>query len=1398
MMRTPATSHSLLAAAAAAASLLALPAGASAASCTFDPATAKVTVGASAANSVTTISRSAAGAIRVDGITCGAATVTTTDLVKVTGGVGLQRIVVDLGGGAFAPGKTAESGSTSEIEFEVDGGTGGEFPAGDELRVLGTPAANALRFGGTGAFLNADADADVTTTGIEALAAEGRGGNDGLRASGDGAGGPAASVKVHLDGGEGDDVLVGGDRMDTLEGGPGNDSESGGNDADTFRQGAAADGADVLDGGGSPYDTIEYGRRSAPVRIDLDEAADDGAAGEGDNVRDSMEYLHGGAGADTIVASQTRYQPFDLAGNGGGDTLVGGANFDELVGGEGDDVLIGNDGSDTFRAGPGNDRQAGGGGGDVFHEAETAEPNGADDISGGTGADLYFAAERVAPMALTLADGLPNDGAAGEGDNVRSDVENAVTGKGADRIVGSSLANDLAGGLGDDLLDAGAGHDVIHGRGGRDRLSGSTGNDDVSGQEDGDVADGGPGDDIVRGGDADDQLTGGTDADRVLGEHGDDLLSEPAAKDGADALTGGEGRDEVSYRSRTTAVTVGLDGLAGDGAAGEGDNASAEVLTGGTAADRLTGSAVADVINGGAGDDSLDGGDGDDTLTGGPGADELQGGAGARDLASYAGRTEALSITLAGGSPDGAAGENDTVVTEDVIGGSGADRLTGSHLDNRLDGGPGADTLDGAEGADVLTGGTGTDVASYAGRTTGVAVRLDGIANDGSDPDGDRNSGEGDDVGATVENVTGSAGADWLAGDGLANTLTGGDGRDRPDGGLRGDVPDRRTGRDTAHYATRGTDLAVTIDAAAGDGADLDGDGRGEEDDRVAETIEVVEGGNGNDRLTGGAGADELRGNNGFDTLSGRGGADRLSGGAGRDTVSYAERGAAEPVKVTIDGLDDDGKADGSEHDTVDIDVENLIGGAGNDELRGSARDNQLDGGRAGEDGLFGEGGDDRLLSGPDPVDPAADGDNLWGGEGRDVADYSQRADELGLSLDGVANDGARDGSSAEALEFDDIHGDVEDIDGGRGSDIIVGNDEPNRIDGGPTHDRLVGKGEDDELIGGAGDAPDRMFGGAGDDRLEGGPGNNGYYGEDGHDTFVETLGWTGNDLYRGGAGRDTVDYGVRLDKVILDNDGVSADDGQDADRNGTPEEKDTISTDMEVLKGGRRNDVLTQTQPLPDTCAALYGGDGDDVLNGRDGVREVLQGDEGSDTLNGKGGADWLVGGPNSDVENGGEGDDHFIQGTMSSNCTGLSWGDVSGGDGSDTLNGDGGTDHVEYRRSKDTPVTVRLDTLRNDGAAGEGDIVRTEGVSAGKGDDVVIGDDGSNELLGNDGDDHVEGHGGDDLLLDKRGIDGLFGGDGKDEFWADDGDDADTLSGGSGTDFGRWDAGDTRISVP
>ena len=128
-----------------------------------------------------------------------------------------------------------------------------------------------------------------------------------------------------LDGGHGNDRLKGGREYDHLVGGP---------------------GADELEGGRG-FDTVWYGTRRLPVRVQIDGDADDGAPGERDRVGLDVEKVVGGRGHDRLIGDG-RANRFD--GGPGRDVIVGRAGPDFLVGGTGADVVRGGAGRDRLRA----------------------------------------------------------------------------------------------------------------------------------------------------------------------------------------------------------------------------------------------------------------------------------------------------------------------------------------------------------------------------------------------------------------------------------------------------------------------------------------------------------------------------------------------------------------------------------------------------------------------------------------------------------------------------------------------------------------------------------------------------------------------------------------------------------------------------------------------------------------------------------------------------------------------------------------------------------------------------------------------------------------------------------------------------------------------------------------
>ncbi len=229
-------------------------------------------------------------------------------------------------------------GERDLLDIDVERVTGGD--AGDTI--TGSAAAEWLE-GGRGA--------DTLS---------GRGGNDRLL------GGPIDEAADTLDGGSG---------ADALDGGPGDDRVNGGADADALTGGSGADrldgagGADTADGGtgddslaggssgdrllgGEGTDRADYSAAPVPVRITLDDRADDGAAGN-DFVAPDVERLLGGSAADTLLGSA---DPNVIEGGAGADLIDGGGGEDTLLGQAGDDVLRARgDGPDDVGCGAGID-----------------------------------------------------------------------------------------------------------------------------------------------------------------------------------------------------------------------------------------------------------------------------------------------------------------------------------------------------------------------------------------------------------------------------------------------------------------------------------------------------------------------------------------------------------------------------------------------------------------------------------------------------------------------------------------------------------------------------------------------------------------------------------------------------------------------------------------------------------------------------------------------------------------------------------------------------------------------------------------------------------------------------------------------------------------------------------
>lgn len=455
----------------------------------------------------------------------------------LTGGSGSDGLDGEEGDDTLSGGSGNDVFDESAGTDTADGGTGNdEFRQGFDL---GGPTAFT---GGTGTDrVDYGSRGEPVSLSVDGVA------NDGEATEGDNIGDDVETLIAGL----GDDFLFGGPGAETLEGRFG---------SDTILQGEVPDGADVIFGGDG-LDTLDYSERTGAVNASLDLIANDGAAGEGDDV----------SGVETI------------AGGSGNDHLAGTAGPQTLIGGNGDDSLNGGVGTDH--------------------------------LTGGSGRDTVDYSDRIEGVAVTL-DEVNDDGEPGENDQIDADIENARGGSGADQITGDGGANYLFGSGGIDNLIGGGGNDRLIGGEGADDMFGSSGNDRFvqgAARDGADEMVGGLGTDTVdysartstvavaldglaNDGDDIENDDVGSDIEVAVGGSASDFFKGDAS---GDRFSGGGGKDDAS------------------GAGG------ADQLTGGGGNDKLRGDSGADKLVGGLGNDLLNGGTGADTCFGGPGSNTL-------------------------------------------------------------------------------------------------------------------------------------------------------------------------------------------------------------------------------------------------------------------------------------------------------------------------------------------------------------------------------------------------------------------------------------------------------------------------------------------------------------------------------------------------------------------------------------------------------------------------------------------------------------------------------------------------------------------------------------------------------------------------------------------------------
>ncbi|MEO8242401.1 MAG: peroxidase family protein [bacterium] len=265
-----------------------------------------------------------------------------------------------------------------------------------------------------------------------------------------------------------------------------------------------------------------------------------------------------------------------------------------------------------------------------------------------------------------------------------------------------------------------------------------------------------------------------------------------------------------------------------------------------------------------------------------------------------------------------------------------------------------------------------------------------------------------------------------------------------------------------SHEVISGTDFNDWIDLGNGDDA-----GYGDKGDDVLDGkagADHLYGGDGQDVLYGGDIEDFLDGGRGDDVIyagTSAGGLDVVIGGDGDDRI-YGEAG----IDEMYGGAGDDYIDAGGDTDLAfgDAGQDQMYGGDGPDELRGGLGDDILGGG-SGADKLLGEGGDDIMLGGIGQAGGTGDSDEDLGGDGFDIASFS----DVNTVLDAVAdlrNQGLTVANGATpSTPFNQLWTEIEGLIGSRYNDVLIGADDGVGADGQATGNNwLIGGGGNDTI----------------------------------------------------------------------------------------------------------------------------------------------------------------------------------------------------------------------------------------------------------------------------------------------------------------------------------------------